>query len=165
MVQISDPNMKYTVARHNRQATGALVDRGANGGIAGDDTRIIERTQQRVDLSGIDNHEMCDIPITSVGAHIRTQNGPVIAVMHNYAVVSGHKTIHSSVQLADNGVRVDDCSPTEGGKLCPTTSEGYKMPLVLAANNKQQTANNHITNHNEIHSFTSPTLNRFALTD
>ena len=51
--------------------------------------------------------------------------------MHNYAVVPGHKTIHSSVQLADNGVRVDDRSPTEGGTLCLTTTEGYKMPLAF----------------------------------
>jgi hypothetical protein len=34
----------------------ALIDRGANGCIAGMDMKVIERTQNTIDLSGIDDH-------------------------------------------------------------------------------------------------------------
>ena len=46
-------NIRYSVANYSRRTPGSLVDRGANGGIGGDDTRIIARTNQKVDLSGI----------------------------------------------------------------------------------------------------------------
>jgi hypothetical protein len=34
-------NVHYFVSAHNIKRRGALVDRGANGGIAGEDTRVI----------------------------------------------------------------------------------------------------------------------------
>ena len=46
-------NIRYSVANYSRCTPGSLVDCGANGGISGDDTRIITRTNQKVDLSGI----------------------------------------------------------------------------------------------------------------
>ena len=124
-------NIRYSVANYSRRSPGSLVDRGANGSIGGDDTRIIARTTQKVDLSGIDNHEMCNIPVCTIGGYtMTTQNGPVIVIMHNYAVVPGHKkTIHSCVQMEDNGVIVDDRHPKANGTHCLTTSEGYKIPL------------------------------------
>ena len=36
---------------------GALVDRGANGGLAGKEVRVIATTDRCVDISGIDMHE------------------------------------------------------------------------------------------------------------
>ena len=38
---------------------GALVDRGANGGIIGDDAHVLYTClTQEVDVTGIDNHEI-----------------------------------------------------------------------------------------------------------
>jgi hypothetical protein len=67
---------------HRQVRTGALVDRGANGGIAGDDVRIINRTGQQVNVQGIDNHQIVDIPIVTAGAIVKTQRGEVIIFLH-----------------------------------------------------------------------------------
>ena len=64
------------------QPKGALIDRGANGGIAGDDVRIISKTGRSVHIQGIDNHRINQIPIVTAGGVITTQKGPVIAIMH-----------------------------------------------------------------------------------
>jgi hypothetical protein len=54
----------------------SLIDQGANGGIAGIDTRVIERRScQTVDIRGIDNHEITSIPIVTAGAVARSQRG------------------------------------------------------------------------------------------
>ena len=122
-------SMRYVVSKHARSHCGALIDRGANGGMAGSDTRTISHTGDYCDLSGIDNHEMTHIPLVTAGAVVRTNNGDVIVILHNYAKVPGHKTIHSAHQLADNGVTVDDRHHMEGGSHCVITPEGYKIPL------------------------------------
>jgi len=61
------------------------VDRGANGGIAGDDVCIIEKSDQTIDVRGIDNHQITNILIVTAGGVIKTQHGPTIAILHQYA--------------------------------------------------------------------------------
>jgi hypothetical protein len=76
----------YTVSStHRTTASGSLIDRGTNGGIAGDDVRIIERTLCTVDVRGIDNHEVTGIPIVTAGGVVMTQHGPVIGIFPQYA--------------------------------------------------------------------------------
>ncbi len=77
----------------------ALVDRGANGGIAGDDVCIISDSGCQVDVQGIDNHQIVDIPIVTAGAVVNTQRGKVIIIMNQYAWKKKGKTIHSSHQM------------------------------------------------------------------
>jgi hypothetical protein len=57
----------------------SLIDRGANGGVAGDDVRIIFRTHRTVDIKGIDNHDVNNIGIGTVGGVVQTQHGSVFA--------------------------------------------------------------------------------------
>ena len=45
----------------------SLVDRGSNGGVAGEDVRVIKKSRRTVNIRGIDNHELVDIPICLVG--------------------------------------------------------------------------------------------------
>ena len=77
----------------------ALVDRGANGGICGNDVRVISKTGQTVDVQGVDNHQIVDIPIVTAGAVVKTQRGSVILIMNQYAHVGNSKTIHSCGQM------------------------------------------------------------------
>jgi hypothetical protein len=86
---------------------GALIDRGANGGIAGSDTRIITESEQRVDLSGIDSHKSATSNLVMQVLSF-AQHGEVIVIMNNYALVSEHKTIHSSAQIESYKNKVDD---------------------------------------------------------
>ena len=113
------------------QSKGALIDRGANGGIAGDDIRIIAKTGRSVDIQGIDNHRINEIPIVTAGGVINTQKGPVIAIMHQYAYTGKGKSIHSCAQLEAHKQVVHDKSIKVGGKQRIETLDGYVIPLNI----------------------------------
>jgi hypothetical protein len=110
---------------------GSLVDHGANGGIAGDDVRIIAKTGQTVDIQGIDNHRINKIPIVTAGGVINTQKGQVIAIMHQYAYTGKGKSIHSCAQLEAHKQTVDDKSSKVGGNQHIETLDGYVIPLNI----------------------------------
>ncbi len=121
---------RYSVSSHeSSNRIGALVDRGANGGIAGNDVRIIATTDRRVDIQGVSNHQVTDIPIVTCGALVNTQRGDIIAIMNQYARVRNGKTIHSCVQLEAHKHEVDDKSIVAGGKQRIVTPDGYAIPL------------------------------------
>ena len=85
---VNNTNVTYTVKESQQQKCGALIDRGANGGIAGSDTRILNtHPTRKVDIQGIDNHQLPDIPIVTAGGVVNTQRGEVILVMNQYASV------------------------------------------------------------------------------
>ena len=68
-----------TVSNHERSldARGALVDRGASGGIAGADTRLIRASGRHVDVTGIDNHKIKNLAIGTCGGVFDTDQGKV----------------------------------------------------------------------------------------
>ena len=131
VVYSANVHIQYRASSHRHVRAGALVDRGANGGIAGDDVRIINRTGRQVDVQGIDNHQIIDIPIVTAGAVIKTQRGDVIAILHQYAYTGKGKTIHSSGQLEWHKQYVDDKSIKVGGKQHIRTLDGYIIPLDI----------------------------------
>ena len=125
--------MQYNVASYSTSTCkGALVDRGANGSIAGEDVRIISTDPIRqVDVQGIDNHQVVNIPIVTAGAVINTQKGEVIAIMHQYAYIGKGKTIHSCGQMEMHQQTVYDKSKKVGGKQRIETQDGYVIPLNI----------------------------------
>src|SRR5687767_5591732 len=110
---------------------GALVDCGANGGLASADVRIIAKTGHQVDIQGINNHCITDIPIVTTGGVVSTQKGEVIAIMHQYAYVGKGKTIYSCTQLEAHKQTVHDKSKRVGGKQQIETLDGYIIPLNI----------------------------------
>ena len=48
----------YHVAQVSQAKHGSLVDRGANGGLAGSDVRILSRSSRKFTVTGIDSHEL-----------------------------------------------------------------------------------------------------------
>jgi hypothetical protein len=97
---VNATTVRYSISAHRSSKSGALVDRGANGGVTGDDVRIIFKTGRHVDVRGINDHQIVGIPIVACGGGvILTQPGPVIAIMHQYAYTGKGKTIHSCGQL------------------------------------------------------------------
>ena len=122
----------YAVSAHKSESNGSLVDRGANGGIAGADVRVIETLSRRVDVQGIDNHQVTDIAIATVGGVVDTQRGPVIAIMHQYAYTGKGKSIHSCIQLEHFKNDVNDKSvKVPGGLQWIQTLDGYVIPLNI----------------------------------
>jgi hypothetical protein len=51
----------------HRSKHASLVDCGANGGIAGEDVRVIFKTLRSVKIQGLDNHQVFNIPIVTTG--------------------------------------------------------------------------------------------------
>jgi len=122
----------YSTSSHKSHKPGSLVDRGANGGIAGNDICIIEKSDQMVDVHGINNHQITDIPIMTTGGVITTQHGPVVAILHQYAYTGQGKTIHSSGQLEWYKNDVNDKSiKVSGGMQHILTNDGYVIPISI----------------------------------
>ena len=132
--RVNSTRIEYYVSKH--EATMAhsmsLIDRGANGGVAGDDVRIIFRTNRTVDIKGIDNHHVNNIGIGTVGGVVQTQHGPVIAIMHQYALLGKGASIHSPSQLEWYKNDVNDKSiRVPGGLQRIVTLDGYIIPLTI----------------------------------
>ena len=111
----------------------ALIDRGANGSIAGRDMRVIERTSKTIDLSGIDDHTVRNLTIVTAGGVVRTSLGEIILVIHQAADMTGEsKTILSAGQLEGFGNVVYD-QPMSVTKTIPHISllEGHKIPIAF----------------------------------
>jgi hypothetical protein len=112
-------DVMYHVSNHKQTTLSlALIDHGANGGVAGSDTRLIDKSLCSVHIQVINNHIIKDVLIGTVGAVVNTQRGEVIAIMHHhYAYTGKGGTIHSSGQLEWCGNDVNDRSiKIEGGR-------------------------------------------------
>ena len=68
-------SLTYIVSKRSIDQNGSLIDRGANGSIAGADVRIIETNSpvRSVNVRGIDNHELTSIPIVTCAGVVTTQ--------------------------------------------------------------------------------------------
>jgi Reverse transcriptase (RNA-dependent DNA polymerase) len=132
--QANVAHLEYHVSFHKATTSNplSLIDRGANGGVAGEDVRLISRTSRTVDIKGIDNHHVNDIGIGTVGGVVQTQHGPVVAIMHQYALLGKGSSIHSPSQLEWFKNDVNDKSVhVPGGLQRIVTLEGYVIPLII----------------------------------
>ena len=119
--------MNSSTSRKDRQ----LVDRGANGIVGGDDTRVLSMTDRTVDVEGIDRHQMTNIRIGTLCGFVQTNRGPAIAILNQAANTGRGQTILSCVQMEAFGVTVDDKSVKVGGKQCISTPDGFEIPLDI----------------------------------
>ena len=110
---------------------GSLVDRGANGGIAGNDCRVMFEHSQTVDVTGIDNHELTGMRIVDASAKVLSNKGYIIVILRQYAYHGSGRTIHASCQLEYNKHIVDDRSIYAGGRQCIRLFDGYVLPLNI----------------------------------
>jgi len=58
--------VNYKVSAHSSSKAATLVDRGANGGMAGSDVRLVETGERYADVSGINDHQISNLPISTV---------------------------------------------------------------------------------------------------
>ena len=122
----------YQISQANKSSLYSLVDRGANGGVAGNDVRVIEKHSDKTcNIKGIDNHEVPSIPIVTAGGVTSTISGEVIIIMHQYAYHPKCPTIHSSAQIEHYKNVVDDRSIKVGGSQHITTLDNYKIPISI----------------------------------
>ena len=123
-------HQRYVFTRVN-QSNHHLIDRGANGGLAGADMRVIHTTPRKINIVGIDDHELTGLNVVTAAALLDTQKGPIIGIFHEYAHLGKGKSIHASGQMEWFNCQVDDRSKLVGGAQRVETPEGYVIPLSI----------------------------------
>ena len=88
----------YHIAQASQAKHGSLIDRGANGGLAGSDVRILSRSSRKYTVTGIDSHELQGLDVVQCAAFVETNHGIVNLIMNEYACYGKGHTIHSSRQ-------------------------------------------------------------------
>ena len=117
--------------QHANHTNQQLVDRGANGGLAGSDMRVIHKTQRKINIQGIDNHEVTGLDVVTAATLLNTSQGKVIGIFNEYAYLGKGSSIHSSGQLEWFKTNVDEKSVKVGGTQLITTLDGYSVPLLI----------------------------------
>ena len=120
----------YHVAQASQAKHGSLVDRGANGGLAGSDVRLLSRSSRKCTVTGIDSHELQGLDVVQCAVLVETNHGIVNLIMNEYACYGKGHTIHFSGQIEWFKHSVDDRSVPVGSKQRICTIDGYAMPLT-----------------------------------
>ena len=63
-------HITYHVAQAQKAKHGSLVDRRANGGLAGSDVRILSTSPRKCTVTGIDNHEIPGLDLVQSAAMV-----------------------------------------------------------------------------------------------
>ena len=119
----------YHISKHKSSSLGSLIDRGANGGLAGGDVRVLSYTGRTVSVTGIDNHALPGLEIVTCATLLNTNKGKIILIMNEYAHYGRGNTIHSPGQIEWFKNTCDDKSVKVGGKQILHLLDGYVAPL------------------------------------
>ena len=122
---------KRYLFQHANHTNNQLVDRGANGGLAGSDMRVIYKPHRKINISGIDNHEVTGLDVVTAATLLNTSLGKVIGIFNEYAYLGKGSSIHSSGQLEWFKTHVDEKSIKVDGTQLITTLDGYSVPLLI----------------------------------
>jgi hypothetical protein len=87
-----------------------LADRGANGGICGDDMRVLEGSELFVDVAGLARHKLSQLCIVTAQALVSIHKGNAIATFHQMALLGKGKSILSCIQMEAFGADINDQS-------------------------------------------------------
>ena len=117
--------------QHANHTNQQLVDRGANGGLAGSDMHVIHRPYRKINIQGIDNHEVTGLDVVTAATLLNTSQGKVIGIFNKYAYLGKGSSIHSSGQLYWFKTNVDETSVKVGGTQLINTLDGYSVPLLI----------------------------------
>ena len=117
--------------QHANHSNQHLVDHGANGGIAGSDMRVIHKSHRKINIQGIDNHEVTCLDVVTAATLLNTSQGKVIGIFNEYAYLGKGSSIHSSDQLEWFKTNIDEKSVKVGGTQLITTLDGYSVPLLI----------------------------------
>ena len=115
----------YRISAHERNSAAPLLDRGSNGGV------IHMHPHMKVNIEGIDRHQITDIPLATIGGVVNSSVGPVVIVLPFYALIGKGATIMCPGQFEYYRQRVDDKSAVIGGTQSITTPNGVVIPVGI----------------------------------
>ena len=105
-----DMGANTNTANNARDIISSTVDRGANGGIEGCGMCLLSHAfpESTIDIEGVGNHVISKLKIGTHGAVVCKNHGEAILIFHQYASHSQGQSIHSSLQLENNSITVND---------------------------------------------------------
>ena len=122
---------QHYLFQHANHTNQQLVDHGANGGLAGSDIHVIHKTHRKINIQGIDNHEVTGLDVVTAATLLNTSQGKGIGIFNEYAYLGKGSSIHSSGQLEWFKTNVDEKSVKVGGTQLITTLDGYSVPFLI----------------------------------
>ena len=81
--------------QHTNHTNQQLVDCGANGGLADSDMHVIHKPNGKINIQGIDNHEVTGLDVGTAATLLNTSQGNVIGIFNEYAYLRKGSSIHS----------------------------------------------------------------------
>ena len=108
-----------------------LPTRQANGGLAGADMRVLQKTDRKINIMRIDDHKLTGLDVVTAAALFDTNKGPVIGIFHEYTHRGKGRSIHAAGQMEWFNCKVDDRSKVVGGAQRIETPDGYVFPLSI----------------------------------
>ena len=110
---------------------GALIDSGANGGMAGMDTKVLATVPlAHVDITSVGGSVLERLPLVQCASVVDTvDEGKLVLIMSQYAHKPDSKTIHPMSQIESFGSLVHDSAVLAGGHQVIVTHDGYVIPL------------------------------------
>ena len=66
-------HLLYDISQAKQAQHGSLVDRGANGGLAGSDVRVLSKSSRKCTVTGIDQHQINGLDIVQCAALVKHQ--------------------------------------------------------------------------------------------
>ena len=102
-----------------------------NGGLAGADMRVLQKTHRKINIVGIDDHELTGLNVVNDASLMDTQKGSIIGIFHEYAHLDKGRSIDAAGQMEWFDCKVDDRSKVVGGAQRIETSDGYVIPLSI----------------------------------
>jgi hypothetical protein len=91
--------------------------------------KVLCKSDRKVNICGIDNHELTGLDVVQCASLFETNQGRVIGIFNEYAYYGKGRSIHSPAQMEWFKHKIDDRSHTVGGKQRMSTIEGYVIPF------------------------------------
>jgi len=117
---------KHTIKRSKR---GALVDRGANDGVLGNDAKVFFKRNKTADVAGVDNHELNSLPVVDATAKTVAEKGSVVLILRNCVCHGLNRTLHSTGQIEWFQSKACNASMKVGGRQVVKSVDGHCIPI------------------------------------
>ena len=92
---------------------------------------VICKPHRKINIQGIENHEVTGFVVVMAATLLNTSQGKVIGIFNEYAYPGKGSSIHSSGQLEWFKINVDEKSVKVGFTQLITTLDGYSVPLLI----------------------------------
>ena len=104
-----------------------MVDRAANGRLAGSDMRILQKTGRKLNVVGIGNHELTGLDVVIAACPFQSSSGKVVGIFSEYAYLGKGSSNHSPGQMEVFKTQVHDKSIKVGEQAEEDREKGTRL--------------------------------------